>query len=122
MNAVLWITGDRLCSTGQPITPTSRLAPSTRVRTRSSAKAGGHVVLERREVLRELVVPVGAAQHVVEVVTGRGVQGRLERRRSRARDRRGGQAGVDPRVVRRSTLQIRFGQGVVAGRGVVVQE
>src|SRR2546422_4696756 len=118
MNAVLWITGDRLCSTGQPISPTRRLAPSTRVRTRSSAKTGRHVVLERGEVLRELVVPVGPAEHVVEVVAGRRVQGGLEGGRPRARDRRRRQTCVDPSVVRRPALQIRFGKAVVTRRGV----
>src|SRR5262245_29651203 len=60
-NAALWITGDRLCSTGQPITPTVADSPSMRDGARST-KTVGLVEQELRVVRAELVVAVGTAE------------------------------------------------------------
>src|SRR6266446_6190132 len=67
------MTGERLCSTGHPITPTVLAFPSMRAGARSP-KAGGLVEQELVVVRAELVVTVATAQHVVEVANVRGVQ------------------------------------------------
>src|SRR5882762_2870633 len=104
MNAVLWMTGERLWSTGQPITPTRWVAPPTRVR--PSAKAG-LVVQEGRVGRAEPQPRLPRALQEVEVAGLRRRQRPLERLDARARDARRWQPGVQPGVVRAVDLEVR---------------
>src|SRR3954451_9052521 len=102
-DAALWMTGDRLGATGQP-----RWAP-----TRGASPIRGSATEALLLVLQMLLVrdgeavttrTVGRTCDVIEEFRVRGVQRRLQRFLPRARDRRGRQPRVDPRVVRRIGL------------------
>src|SRR5262245_50436135 len=99
--AALWIAGDRLWSTGQPITPARRVEPRTwGGRSGTSLTTACAVGLVSRRVHGERVMAVLAAQHVIEVRRVCRVEGGLQRGAARARDRRRRQARVEARVVR----------------------
>ena len=88
--------GDRLCSTGHPMIPTVCVAPPTR----DSAEAHIDVVVVLGERSGESMVPVLAAQHVVEELGVGRLQRRPKRLLARTRDRCRRQTRVDPGVVR----------------------
>src|SRR6185295_8746038 len=66
-NAALWIAGERLCDTGQPMMPSVRVDPATRAPGGGSPKALGLVGQELVVADAEPVRAVAAAQDVVEV-------------------------------------------------------
>src|SRR3954468_14796373 len=104
-NAALWITGDRLCATGHPRTAATRVVPPILCSPTEALLNVAKVLLvgDGEPVAADTV---GRARHVIEVVGVRWVERRLERLRSRRRDRGERQARVDPRVVRRVGLQV----------------
>src|SRR5215212_11028146 len=106
MKAELWIVGERLCETGHPITPTVRLPPLTRVRTRRSAKTPVHVREELLIAHAERVMAVRPAEHVVPVRHVGRVQRCVERGGAGTGDRGRRQPGVEPGVVRAVDLQV----------------
>src|SRR5437667_2619253 len=100
--------GERLPSTGQPITPAHGRSPGPRILPSSGPK-GTALPQALRLVAEELRVrdreplvtgTVLGARHVIEVRNRRRVQRGPDGREPRAGDRRRGQALVDPRVVR----------------------
>src|SRR3954462_473071 len=102
-NAALWMTGDRLCTTGQPGAATPRGPPPIRG---SATEALLHVLqmLLVRDGEAVTTRTVGRTCDVIEVFRVRGGQRRLQRFLPRARDGRGRQPRVDPCVVRRIGL------------------
>src|SRR4051794_24807438 len=98
-NAALWITGDRLCATGQPTTAATRVAPPIRgSATEALLNVPQMLLIGHREPVTSGAV--GRTRHVKQVRGVRGMQGRLQPLRNRARDQRRRRAGVGPRVLR----------------------
>src|SRR3954469_2303535 len=117
--------GERLCSTGQPITPTRVVIGLTRRWRLPTCRVAGRVVarlvaLELGERVRERVLAAGAGLHdVIQVAdlrrTGRG----LDRGQARIADRGGWQSPADARVVRGVERQLAAGERPAPVRGRV---